>query len=294
MIYGYDFSLKAGASYFKSKQCLNKMTKESKYYLSDEYTDSANPVICLVKFVSKPFLISTLLGNLHFSSLYQFRMMETEGNDHKIGDTYEGIYPCDISKRSHKLTKEKFEPKFLYAKIHNWHMKPVATEKGYGLSDQDAKKVGLASFYVLRKSNFDNVNVSADSLKENKMVLHKLNQMVLNMMHNFNQEGRIPVIVPMMKDVIIMFKQNSEYQDLVNYVDEKSPAESTIIDKINENSMVAAFFKRNKYKEQLEYRFINNMENINNTGLKHFKGLEHYIFPVRNEDLKNLRMSWVI
>ena len=36
------------------------------------------------------------------------------------------------------------------------------------------------------------------------------------------------------------------------------------------------------------------MENINNTGLKHFKGLEHYIFPVRNEDLKNLRMSWVI
>lgn len=57
MIYGYDFSIKAGASYFKSKQCLNKMTKESKYYLSDEYTDSANPVICLVKFVLSLFLL---------------------------------------------------------------------------------------------------------------------------------------------------------------------------------------------------------------------------------------------
>lgn len=167
-------------------------------------------------------------------------------------------------------------------------------KKGYGLCDQDAKRIGVVSFYVLRKSNFDNIDISATSLKENTIALHKLNQIVLTMMHNFNQEGKVPVIIQMLKDVIIVLKQNSEYQDLVNYVDEKAPAESIIINKINENSVVAAFFKRSKYREQLEYRFINNMADISNTGIKHFKRLKHYMFAVRNEDLKNLRMSWAI
>lgn len=129
MIYGYNFCLKAGASYFKSKQYLNKMVKKSRYYLNDKYTDGADPIICLVKFVSKPFLLGTLFGNLHFSSLYKFRMMETKEKDHKIGDAYEGIYPCNISKISHKLTEDKFAPKFSYVENKNYKMKPIATEK---------------------------------------------------------------------------------------------------------------------------------------------------------------------
>ncbi|NRO19200.1 hypothetical protein [Lactobacillus helveticus] len=293
MILGTQYSLSEQASIYKCKRELSKFTKETRYYLDENYTDKKDRVICLVKFVEKKYLLSTLFVNLHFSSLYSFREYEDKYGDHKIGDKYEGIYPCDYQ-HVYKNNSKNYNHKLLSGKLNTWNPILRITKDGIGFSDKQAKKIGVISFYAIRESNFD--SESLYDIRFNREVsVNKINQIVLTMMHNFNQERKIPVVIKMLKDTVIYLKQKSKYSDLVSYVDENSPADSLIVDQIKSNPWRTAFYKRKEYSNQLEYRIVDEIDSHNSESgvTKHFDGLWKNMFIAsKDTDLSKFRVAW--
>lgn len=211
-------------------------------------------VSILIKFVEPQYVSSFMNGLVHFEPLQYFADKEVNDGDEVIGDQYEGQSVYKINK------KDK-----IWFGIYNDQGKVDSVEKlpptvgtfKFGLNNVDMKQIGIASYVQL---SLDRDFEMFDLDEVAKTCKFKIKSDVIESLNKFNDDERVPIAILNTPDFKKKLRKRNLSYSPVEYYEETDIAHMPGKDVPLFHN---AFVKRNRYKDQREFRIATRLKNIN-------------------------------